>query len=87
MLEKLQALEEKYDKLTAMMGQEDVLNNPAELQKCAKAQADLEDIVAAYREYKKVKEELDYSKAMLGEKLDAEMEEMVKAEIKDLTEQ
>ena len=50
MLEKLQALEEKYDKLTAMMGQEDVLNNPAELQKCAKAQADLEDIVVAYRE-------------------------------------
>lgn len=87
MLEKLQALEEKYDKLTAMMGQEDVLNNPAELQKCAKAQADLEDIVVAYREYKKVKEELDYSKAMFGEKLDAEMEEMVKAEIKDLTEQ
>ena len=29
MLEKLQALEEKYDKLTAMMGQEDVLNDPA----------------------------------------------------------
>lgn len=87
MLEKLQALEEKYDKLTAMMGQEEILNNPVELQKCAKAQADLEDIVACYREYKKVKEELDYSKEMLGEKLDAEMEEMVKAEIKDLSEQ
>lgn len=87
MLEKLQALEEKYDKLTEMMSKEEVLNNPAELQKCAKAQADLEDIVVAYREYKKVKEELDYSKEMLAEKLDAEMEEMVKSEIKELTEQ
>lgn len=87
MLEKLQALEEKYDKLTDMMSKEEVLNNPAELQKCAKAQADLEDIVVAYREYKRVKEELDYSKEMLAEKLDAEMEEMVKLEIKELTEQ
>ncbi len=87
MLEKLQALEEKYDKLTDMMSKEEVLNNPAELQKCAKAQADLEDIVVAYREYKRVKEELDYSKEMLSEKLDAEMEEMVKLEIKELTEQ
>jgi len=80
-------LEVKYEQLMEMMSKEEVLNNPAELQKCAKAQADLEDIVAAYREYKKVVEELEYSKAMLGEKLDAEMEEMVKMEIKELTEQ
>ena len=86
MLEKLQDLETKYEQLTEMMSKEEVLNNPAELQKCAKAQADLEDIVVAYREYKKVREDLSYSKEMLTEKLDPEMEEMVKAEIKDLSE-
>ena len=86
MLEKLQDLETKYEQLTEMMSKEEVLNNPAELQKCAKAQADLEDIVVAYREYKKVREDLSYSKEMLVEKLDLEMEEMVKAEIKELSE-
>ena len=41
----------------------------------------------AFREYKKVASELDDSKEMLQEKLDPEMDEMVKAEIKELTEQ
>lgn len=40
-----------------------------------------------YRKYKKVLSELEDSKAMLLEKLDPEMDEMVKAEIKDLNEQ
>lgn len=87
MLERLQMLEEKYEELTQKMIDPDVLNNPAELHKCAKAQADLEDVVVVYRKYKKVLSELEDSKAMLLEKLDPEMDEMVKAEIKDLNEQ
>ncbi len=87
MLERLQMLEEKYEELTQKMIDPDVLNNPAELHKCAKAQADLEDVVVVYRRYKKVLSELEDSKAMLLEKLDPEMDEMVKAEIKDLNEQ
>ncbi|MGM9525352.1 MAG: peptide chain release factor 1 [Peptococcaceae bacterium] len=87
MLERLQMLEEKYEELTQKMIDPDVLNNPAELHKCAKAQADLEDVVMVYRRYKKVMSELEDSKAMLLEKLDPEMDEMVKAEIKELSEQ
>ena len=87
MLERLHMLEEKYEELNHKMVDPEVLNNPAELHKCAKAQADLEDVVIAYRKYKKVLSELDDSKAMLQEKLDPEMEDMVKAEIKDLNEQ
>lgn len=87
MLERLQMLEEKYEELTQKMIDPEVLNNPAELHKCAKAQADLEDVVMVYRRYKKVMSELEDSKAMLLEKLDPEMDEMVKAEIKELSEQ
>lgn len=87
MLERLQMLEEKYEELTQKMIDPEVLNNPAELHKCAKAQADLEDVVMVYRRYKKVMRELEDSKAMLLEKLDPEMDEMVKAEIKELSEQ
>ncbi len=86
MLERLQALEDKYEELTQKMVSPEVLNNPAELHKCAKAQADLEDVVATFRQYKKTARELEEDKAMLQEKLDPEMEEMVKSEIKALQE-
>lgn len=87
MLERLQNLEDKYEELNHKMTDPEVLNQPSELQKYAKAQSDLEEIVAAYRQYKKVLSELEDSKAMQQEKLDPDMEEMVKAEIKELTEQ
>lgn len=68
------------------MSNPDIINNPSELQKHAKAQAELTDIVEAYRNYKKVVEELDEAKAMLDDKLDPEMKEMVDLEIEELVE-
>ena len=87
MLERLQLLEDKYEELNQKMVDPEVLGNPAELNKLAKAQSDLEDVVIAFRQYKKVLTELEDSKAMLQEKLDPEMDEMVKMEIKELAEQ
>lgn len=87
MLERLQLLEDKYEELNQKMVDPEVLGNPAELNKLAKAQSDLEDVVVAFRQYKKVLSELEDSKAMLQEKLDPEMDEMVKMEIKELAEQ
>ena len=86
MLEKLQNLEDKYEELTKLMSDPEVINNPAEFQKYAKAQADLVEIVETFRNYKKVTQELDESKEMLKEKLEPELEEMVKAEIAELQE-
>ena len=85
MIEKLQTLEDKDEELNQKMVDPEVLANPTELNKYAKQQSELEDIVNVFREYKKATSELEDSKAMLEEKLDAEMEEMVKMEIGDLT--
>ena len=85
MIEKLQTLEDKYEELNQKMVDPEVLANPTELNKYAKQQSELEDIVNVFREYKKATSELEDSKAMLEEKLDADMEEMVKMEIGDLT--
>ena len=87
MIEKLQTLEDKYEELNQKMVDPEVLANPTELNKYAKQQSELEDIVNVFREYKKATSELEDSKAMLLEKLDPEMDEMVKAEIKELSEQ
>lgn len=85
MLDRLQTLEDRYEELNQKMVDPELLSHPAELQKIAKAQSDMEEVVMTFREYKKISSELEDSKAMLQEKLDADMEEMVKAEIKELS--
>lgn len=87
MIEKLQNLEDKYEELNRKMVDPAVLANPSELNKYAKQQSELEDIVNVFRQYKKVTSELEDSKIMLEDKLDADMEEMVKLEINDLNAQ
>ena len=58
MLEKLQSLEDKYQELTELLSQPDVISDQARYQKYAKANADLTEIVTAYREYKSVLQQL-----------------------------
>lgn len=86
MLDKLQTLDERYEALGRQLAEPEVLNHPEELTRIAKARSDLEDVVLAYREYRKDTEELEGAKAMLEEGLDDEMTEMVKEEIRYLTE-
>ncbi len=84
MIDRLQALEDRYDKLTQMLSDPEVANDPNKLRDYGKEQAGLEEVVQAYRKYKEVRSELSDAKEMLEEDLDSEMEEMVKMEINDL---
>lgn len=85
MLEKLQSLDDKYEALGLLMADPEVLAHPDELRKTAKARADLEDVVLAWREYKQAETDLEDDKTMLADDdLDEEMEQMVKEEIKGL---
>ena len=87
MLDKLQNLDDKYEELGRMLADPEVLANPEELRKTAKARADLEDVVMAWREYRKADEELADAKVMLADDLDDDMAQMVKEEIKTLSAQ
>ena len=85
MLDKLQNLDDKYEELGKLLADPEILGNPEELRKTAKARADLEDVVMAWRKYRQMQEELDGAKLMLEDDLDAEMDQMIKEEIKTLT--
>ncbi|MGG1314753.1 peptide chain release factor 1 [Cohnella laeviribosi] len=85
MLDRLQALADRYEKLNELLCDPDVVSDPSRLRSYAKEQSDLEEAYRAYVEYKKVVEQLREAKAMLEEKLDDEMREMVKLEIDELT--
>jgi len=85
-IERLQALEDRYQKLNELLTNPEVINNPDKLREYSKEQSGLEETVMKYREYKDVSEQLDDARSMLEEKLDDDMEEMVKSEIAELEE-
>ncbi|UJL45997.1 peptide chain release factor 1 [Virgibacillus sp. NKC19-16] len=85
MLERLQTLEDRYDKLNEMLSDPDIISDTTKLREYSKEQSGLEDVVQAYREYKDVNSQLKDAKEMQEDSLDDEMEEMVKAEITELT--
>ncbi len=87
MLDRLQAVEDRYDRLNELLSDPEVVNDTKKLREYSKEQSDIQDTVMAYREYKGVREQLKDAKAMQDEKLDADMREMVKLEISELEEQ
>jgi len=84
MLEKLHELERKYDELTQLLSDPEVIANQGEWQKYAKTQAGLTEIVSAFREYQEVGRQLDDTEALLKDKLDPELREMAELEREEL---
>ncbi len=56
MFEKLEAVEKRYEELTKIISDPEVIGNQAEWQKAIKEHASIEDVVMKFREYKKVKQ-------------------------------
>ncbi|MDF2530449.1 MAG: peptide chain release factor 1, partial [Clostridia bacterium] len=78
MIDKLQALEDKYEDLSHKISDPEIINDQAQWQKLIKEHANLEIIVVKFREYKDVLQGIEDSKAMLEDDIDREFEEMVK---------
>lgn len=87
MLDQLQAVADRYEKLSELLCDPDVASDPKKLREYSKEQSDIEETYEAYKQYKEVVEGLEAAKEMQGEKLDAEMKELVKEEIEQLSQQ
>ena len=83
-LDRLQAVEDRYEKLNELLSDPEIISDSNKLREYSKEQSDIQEKVEVYREYKDVREQLRDAKAMLEEKLDADMREMVKEEVSDL---
>lgn len=77
MFEKLQAVEERYEELTKLIADPEIIANQAEWQKLMKEHASIEEIVLKFREYKKVKASMEEAQELLQ---DPEMKELAEAE-------
>lgn len=84
MLDKLQALEDKYQQLEGQISDPEVMADRARWQQLVKAHADLTDVVETFRQYKKVLSDLQDNKQMLEDKLEPDFQEMVELEIGEL---
>ncbi|KZD58184.1 Peptide chain release factor 1 [Bacillus cereus] len=83
-LDRLQAVEDRYEKLNELLSDPEVISDTNKLREYSKEQSDMQETVEVYREYKDVREQLRDAKAMLEDKLDADMREMVKEEVSEL---
>ena len=65
MFEKLEAVEKRYEELTKMVSDPEIIANQAEWQKAMKEHASLEDVVVKFREYKKVKQSMEEAEELI----------------------
>lgn len=82
MYEKLSVFEDRYHELEQMLMDVEVQNNGELYQKIAIEHGELTPIVTKYREYRRVKDDLEGAKSLFDEKLDDEMRELVKDEVR-----
>jgi peptide chain release factor 1 len=77
---KLDEMERRFDELTAQMADPAVINDSAQYRKVTKAQSDLSDIVARYREWKTANQNLEEARVMLTD-ADQDLREMARDEV------
>jgi peptide chain release factor 1 len=79
-LDKLEGLEARHNELTRLMADPEVLADPDNYRKTAKQESEISDLVAKYREWKKVHADLEGARQMLAES-DPELAEMAREDV------
>ena len=77
MFEKLEAVEKRYEELTKMIADPEVISNQSEWQKLMKEHASMEEIVLKFREYKKIKQAMEEAEELMQ---DPDMKELAEEE-------
>ncbi len=80
MLDKLAEVEKRYVELESLMSDPQLLNQQREYSKFAKERAELEEIVACFREWRKVQQEIQGNRQLLEEN-DEGIRELAKEEL------
>jgi peptide chain release factor 1 len=87
MFEKLEEVERRYETLSHLLSQPELISKQEEFQKAAKEYAELGKIVELYRRMKKLDEEIKESQHLLTTEEDEEMKRLAKEELTRLTEE
>jgi len=86
-IDKMNGLERRHGEVENLLGQPDIIADRAEFTKLSKEHADLQDVVAAWREFRKLMDEVEDARAMAQEADDPEMRELAREELGELEDQ
>ncbi|MEG0831176.1 MAG: peptide chain release factor 1 [Acidaminococcaceae bacterium] len=84
MLDKLQAVEDRFLDLEARISDPEIIANQTEWQKCTRAHAKMAEVVSVFREYKALMQAFQEDEAILAESEDFELKDMAQAEIREM---
>ena len=83
MFDKLDAVVKRFEELTEKMADPTLYDRQKEFKAVSEERANIEDVVTCYKQYKKIKGDLDGAKDILKTESDEEMREMAKEEISE----
>ena len=83
MFDKLEDLLIRFEEILNMLNDPSVIADQQRFQKLLKEQGSLQPLVDAYKDYKKCRQTIEDSLAMLEEESDEDMREMLKEELSD----
>ncbi len=84
--DKLTGLERRHEEVAALLGTAEIISRRAEFLKLSREHSDLEPLVAAWKEYRKLIDDLAQAKQMAGAESDPELREMAHDEMRALEE-
>ncbi len=84
MIEKLEAIEQRYHKLNELLSDPTIIAQQSDYQKYAREQSELAPIVAEIKELKTIARQLEENETILAEEKDAELLDMAREELDTL---
>jgi len=81
MIDKLNALEKRFEELNALLADPSVLSDQSAYQKHAKAHRDLQGVVEKFREYKEILRNIEETRALCASETDPEMRKLADEEL------
>ncbi|MBF0710094.1 MULTISPECIES: peptide chain release factor 1 [unclassified Gemella] len=83
-LNQLEIVEERYEKLNELLSDPDIVSNTKKLMELSKEQRSIEKTVTVFREYKSIVKQIEETKELLEIEEDKDMKEMMQEELKEL---
>jgi peptide chain release factor 1 len=84
MFDKLDSVEQRFEKVQRDLQRPDIVSQQKEYQKLMKEFSDLQDLVVAYKRYKVVQKQIQESKKLILDEKDEDLKELAKEELQSL---
>jgi peptide chain release factor 1 len=85
-IDKMTALDRRQQEVSDLLSQAEIIAKRGEFTRLSREHSELSKLVAAWKDYRRLRAELDEAKALLASESDAEMRDLARAELRALEE-